>query len=342
MTNQTSSRAIRRRLIVLLAIVVLSASAALPSLAAPTVAELEKEVGLTPDAIARVEKGEMVETTPTDRSDRELAIGMVFLVPAPLPQVIQGFYRGGDLTVDSHVVALHEVSGSGTLADFEALRLTRHGADEAQRYLAAAPGQTLNLSTAEIAAFRGLAGAGQEEVEAQLRGMLLARYQKYRTEGLDGGAPYDRGGGVQLSPAEELRRHSAAKILGEYRPAFRDVLQHYPAARPADLEERFFWIVYDRDDRPTVTLRHRMALPMDDAFVVADREFYVSHGYNAMQAHAAFLPAKGGTMIFYVTRTSTDRASGFGSSAKHAIGRRIMTHDLEDTFNRMRAAFATH
>jgi hypothetical protein len=342
MTDRASTPTNRRKLITLFAAVVLHSSAALPSLAAPTVADMAAEVGLTPDALAQVEKGKIVETTPTDRSDRELAIGMVFLVQAPLTQVVQAFQRGSDLKADPHVTMLHELNGAGTLADFEDLHLTPHGSAEAQRYLHAAPGPTLNLSTAEIAAFRALGAAQQQEVEAQLRSMLLARYRAYRAQGLDGGAPYDRGGGVQRSPAEELRRHSAAKILGKYSPAFRDVLLHYPAVRPAGLEERFYWLVYDLDDRPTLTLRQRMALPMDDAFVVADREFYVSQGYNAEQAHAAFLPAKNGTMIFYVTRTSTDRASGFGASAKHAIGRRMMTKEIQSTFNRMRAVFATH
>jgi DNA-binding XRE family transcriptional regulator len=342
MTDRVLTRAIRRKLIALLVTVVLRSSVALPSLAAPTVAEMAAEVGLTPDAIAQVEKGEMVETTPTDRSDRELAMGMVFFVRAPLTQVVQAFQGASDLKADPHVTALHEVSGAGTLADFEDLRLAPHGSAEVQRYLTATPGQTLNLSTTEIAAFRALGAAGQPEVEAQLRSMLLARLRAYRTQGLDGGAPYDRGEGVQRSPAEELRRHSAAKILGKYSPAFREVLLHYPAARPAGLEERFFWLVYDLDDRPTLTLRHRMALPMGDAFVVADREFYVSQGYNVEQAHAAFLSAKDGTMVFYVTRTSTDRVSGFGASAKHAIGRHLMTREIQSTFNRMRAAFGTH
>ena len=342
MTERVLIRAIQRKLITLVTTVVLCSSVALPSRAAPTVAEMAAEVGLTPDDIADVEKGEMVETSPTDRSDRELAMGMVFLVRAPVTRVVQAFQRGADLKSDPHVAALHEVRGEGTLADFEDLRLAPHGSAEAQRYLTATPGQTLNLSAAEIAAFRALGTARQPEVEAQLRDMLLRRYHAYRTQGLDGGAPYDRGEGVQRNPAEELRRHSAAKILGKYSPAFRDVLLHYPASRPAGLEERFFWLVYDLDERPTLTLRHRMALPMGDGFVVADREFYVSQGYNAGQAHAAFLPDKDATIVFYVTRTSTDRVSGFGASAKHAIGRRLMTHEIQSTFDRMRAALGAH
>jgi len=342
MTDWASTQASRRKLIALFAIVVLHLCIAPRLLAALTVAEMAAEVGLTPEALAQVEQGEIVDTTPTDRSDRELSIGMVFLVRAPLEQAVQAFEHGSDLKADPHVTILHEVSGAGRLADFEALRLTPHGNAEAQRYLDAAPGQTLNLSTAEIAAFRALGAAQQQDVEAQLREILLARYRAYRAQGVDGIAPYDRGDGGQRSPAEELRRHSAAKILGKYSPAFRDVLVHYPAARPAGLEERFYWQVYNLDDRPNLTLRHRMALPMDNGFVVADREFYVSQGYNAEQAHAAFLSDKDGTMVFYVTGTSTDRVSGFGTSAKHAIGRRMMTREIQATFNRMRAAFGAH
>src|SRR5512135_2464628 len=137
MTDRALPRAIPHKLIALLATVVLRSSAALPSYAALTVAEMAAEVGLTPDDIADVEKGEMVETTPTDRSDRELAMGMVFLVRAPVAQVIQAFHRGADLTSDPHLTALHEMRGEGTLADFDDLRLNPHGDAEAHRYLTA-------------------------------------------------------------------------------------------------------------------------------------------------------------------------------------------------------------
>ena len=86
MTDRALTRAIRRRLIAVLATLVLHSSVALPSRAAPTVAEMAAEVGLTPDGIAQVEKGEIVDTTPSDRSDRELAIGM--------GQQISGNHRG--------------------------------------------------------------------------------------------------------------------------------------------------------------------------------------------------------------------------------------------------------
>ncbi|MBY0402124.1 hypothetical protein K2X89_17655 [Myxococcota bacterium] len=337
-TRETPSIEIGHAIVILIAAV---SCWSLPdaAFAAPTVAQLAEDVGLSAEDLARVEKAEMVETTPKDRADRELSMGMVFLVRAPLEEVVEGFQQGRDLEHDPRVQDHGQFRGSDAIADLSDLKLLTRGTEEARRYVTASPGQVLNLSTEEIASFRTLGGAEQPKVEALLRQVLSARYRAYRANGLDGIVPYDRGGGVQLEPADELRRHSAAKILGNYSPAFREVLNRYPAVRPEGLDEHFFWIVYDLDDRPTISLRHRMRLPMGDGFVLADREYYVSQGYNAMQAHIGFLPSKQGTMVFYVTRTSTDRVSGFGSTAKHSIGRNLMTRDLQAIFDRMRAAF---
>jgi|SRR5271165_348380 len=60
------------------------------------------------------------------------------------------------------------------------------------------------------------------------------------------------------------------------------------------LEESFFWLRYDLDGRPNYTLRHRLVMPMGDRFAVADREFYVSHGYNASQEIAGLVPVSVG------------------------------------------------
>jgi hypothetical protein len=310
-----------------------------PAWATPTVADIAKAIGLDADGIARVQNGEMVTLQPPETSDRELAVGMVFFVKAPPSTVVQQFRRGGDLKQDPNLRGSHPIAGAGTLDDFEALALAPNGADEAARWLAAAPGETLNLSDAEIAAFRALPkGAAQADVEAQIRKMLLARYQAYRQRGLAGIAPYARDGDERDVAGALKASTSASRILTNFAPAFRSVLLSYPAEQPAGMEEQFYWLAYDLDDRPNLTLRHRLAQPMGDAYVVADREFYVMQGYNEMQALAGFLPAEGGTVIFYVTRTSTDRAGGFGASAKHAIGRKLMAREIEAIFEKTRAA----
>ena len=86
------------------------------------------------------------------------------------------------------------ITREGGLADFAGLALKPNGEKEAGRYLNAKPGDELNLSAKEIAAFRGLnvdgVGAAErtKKVEELVRSTLYRRYQAYRGEGTAG--PY--------------------------------------------------------------------------------------------------------------------------------------------------------
>ena len=130
---------------------------------------------------------------------------------------------------------------------------------------------------------------------------------------------------------------NAASGVKKYAPAFHDLLLNYPQGKPADLRERFFCIHYAMSGRPNFTLRHRLAMPLGDAYVVADREFYVSHDYNETQAVGGLLPAAEGTVVVYLNRTTTDQLGGFGASAKQAIGRTMMAKQISAIFERSRA-----
>lgn len=86
-------------------------------------------------------------------------------------------------------------------------------------------------------------------------------------------------------------------------------------------------------------LRGSLSMPVDDGYVLADREFYVSHDYNEMQAIGGLLPVEGGTAVVYLNRTTTDQLGGFGASAKQAIGRTMMANQISEIFEKSRAAF---
>jgi hypothetical protein len=309
---------------------------------ASTLEEVTANINLPADAAARVRRGEMVRSTPEESSDRELGVDLTFLVQQPLPEVVEAFRAAVDLKADPHLAASVPIHGPGTAADFADLVLEPDGVAEANRYLAASPGDGLNLSADEIATFKGLAAArngSKPEVEAQLRRLLLGRYQAYLQRGLGGMPPYQRRSGP-FEPSGELRRASdAARLLEQRAPPLHHLLLSYPAEKPAGLEEHFYWLRYDLDGRPNYTLRHRMAMPVGDRFAVADREFYVSHGYNTSQAFAGFVPVPEGTLIVYHSRVSTDQVAGFGSSARKGIGRSVMAKQLTDIFERSRDSF---
>jgi len=323
--------------------VVALCGAGAPAVAVPTLDELMADFAFSKEDVQRVRNGELVKTTTKETSDKELAAVMVFHVKAPVRKLISFFEVGSGFRNDPQVQSATEISGEGTLDDFKGIVLQPGGDKETQRYLGAAPGDTLNLSAAEIATFQALKGsgtAGLAQVEQAVRQTLLARYQAYRSQGLAGIAPYARGTDKQSQAADALRRATeAAKGVKKYAPAFYDVLLNYPQGKPAEFRERFFCIRYAMGGRPNFTLRHRLAMPLEDAYVVADREFYVSHDYNETQAVGGLLPVTDGTVVVYLNRTTTDQLGGFGASAKQAIGRTMMAKQISAIFEKARAGF---
>jgi hypothetical protein len=215
--------------------------------------------------------------------------------------------------------------------------------DEAHRYLAAAPGDTLNLCKDEIDAFRTAAANGGDSIgdaEATLRRVLLDRYRAYRARGLDGMAPYARAAGNVRQPAEELRRAAdAAALLARYGAPLWQLLHARPPDNPRSVEESFYVLTYELDGRPNYVLRHRLAVPFERGVVMADRDFYVSHGYNASQAVMSLFAVADGTMVLYEDRVSTDQITGLGSSVRRIVGRRTMAERLTSIFERTRACF---
>ena len=307
-----------------------------------TVDRVVEDLNLPADTAERIRSGEMVHSDPMESSEREMAVGLTFLVQLPLAEVLKAFRATVDLKADPQLSASGPIRGPGTLADFASLVLEPDGLAEAKRYLAARAGDTLNLSAGEIQAFNALDANDRDpkrRVEDQLKRLLLGRYQAYLANGLDGIAPYARRDG-RRDPSEELRRATlASRLLRLHAPALQQVLLSYPAVKPAGLEEHFYWLCYNHDGRPNYTLRHRMDLAVGEVFATADREFYVSHGYNTSQAFAGFIPVPEGTMVVYQSRVSTDQVAGFASSMKKGIGRSVMAKQLTDIFQRSRDSF---
>ena len=312
------------------------------AVAAPTAQEVLASLPFSDAEKQQILKGDLVTAAAKVSLERELAVVMAFLVKQPPADLVAVFRKAGGLKSDPMINGHGEINGEGSLDDLRGVVLTPDAETAAQRYLNAAPGTEWNLDSPEIAAFSALkaqnpsGAAAVQHVEAQLRTVLLARYQAYRAGGLSAIAPYDRGGSKR-QPGEELKSATeAAKLLAQYAPVFHTVLLKYPQAEAVGLEESFHWINFNIDNRPTLALTHRLSMPLDRGYIVADRHYYVGRSHNTVQAVAGLLPVNEGTIVFYVNRTSTDQLGGFGSSAKRAIGSRIMAKQISETFEKMR------
>ena len=178
-----------------------------------------------------------------------------------------------------------------------------------------------------------------KEVENLVRQKLLARYQAYRTKGLSGIAPYERGDGKRNAGDELLLSTKELTGVAKYLPAFHQFLLTYPQGLNEDeaknLEEFFYWLNIDVFGRPTYVLVHRMLYHVGEAAFAVERQYYASHDYNSMLQGIAALPTKDGTFLFYIGRVSTDQVGGFGSSAKHPISRAITAPYIKDMFREL-------
>jgi len=302
--------------------------------AQPSAEQVLTDAGLSAGDRQSVMSGQFVNVSAQGVSERDLAFAIAFLVKTPPEALAKQIVAGELVTADQQVKAFGEISGEGSLADFAKLTLT---ADEAKALASAKPGGKLNLSAAEIAAFKGIAGGAPQAVQEQLRKMLLARYQTYRASGLAGIAPYDRGDGQKGDPASDLRKASeATKGLQQYLPAFQKVLLDYPKAALPGLQERFFWTKSLIQGETTYVLNHIMIAADGAARVVARRQYYVSTGYNAEQTVAGFLPVQGGTVAIASSHAFSEQVTGMGGSMKRRIGSKIMASKMKDIYEAAR------
>jgi hypothetical protein len=296
----------------------------------PEAATLAAELGLSPADLVRARAGEIVSGEAKPSNERELTATLLFLVPKTSPAALVKLGRSALLDrTDPHTTRFGVVDATATPASFAKLAL---GAEQTKVWAAAEPGSTLNVSSAEISA---LAKGG--DVEETVRGLLARRVASYRDRGLAGIAPYARGDGESRSPADDLRSATqAAGALRKHAPNAYAFLLGYPEGKPTGTEEVTRWSQIDAHGVPTVVLNHMLWIPDGDAWIAAQRQLYVSTGYNCEQAIAAFLPVAEGTLVFYVNRTSTDQVTGFGGSVKRDLGSRILASSLRELFDQAR------
>ena len=289
--------------------------------ALPTADEVLKELHLSDSDRESIMQGKIVDWTASEGSDRELALGMAFLVKAK-PEDMFEMYREALVLKDVSVITAHgKLTAEGTMAELAGVKLQPNGEKEAKRYLNVEPGSELNLDAKEMAAFQALKAGGDadavpvEKVEVLIRQELLARYQAYRSKGLPGIAPYERGHGQQRLAGDELLL-STKELTGvaKHLPAFHKFLLNYPQGlakeEAKNLEEFFYWLNIDVFGRPMFVLVHRMLYHVGDAAIAIERHYYTSHDYNSMLQGIAALPTKDGTFLFYIGRVSTDQVCG--------------------------------
>jgi hypothetical protein len=298
--------------------------------AEPTLVEIGQAFGFDEEQVAELRGGEVQSAELDAKSDNELALSMALLSSR---DVDWHWQRILDATrSDPTVLQVGELTGDGK-GSLESLALPLEELDALAEVEA---GSDSNFSSDEIVRLRRAAtdasdqAARREALQAEMRTILAARFEAYRSGGLDGIAPYDRGDGDESSAASQLERAFSALVMTKRLvPEVYTAMANFPAPPAEGIDSSFFWMAHEANGRVVVALIHVVAGRLGGRLAVVERRFYVSHTLNSLQAVFVAVPIDEGTAMFYANRTGTDQVTGFGSSVAKGVGRKIMLGELE-------------
>lgn len=307
--------------------------------------------GFAKGDIAKVQKGHVVNVAGETLTDRDLATLIAFEVKSSGDGGLDAFETTflesphkveSDDTIQQMVV---DENHDGNLK-FDTVQLLPEGSigDVMKLYTTFTGGDGLNLSEKEIASFQALGKqATQQQIEKALGQVLQGRLLEYQQRGLEGISPYRRSKGHDFYPGQELlEKTKKSKLLHHHAEEFGKFVEAWPNGSDPNkcAKETFGWINYNIDDRPSVALYHRIVwtdTARNTKFLM-HRTFYVSLGHNSVQQLGFAVPTdKPGRMLLgFSSRTSTDKVTGFGGSAKRAIGSRIMGGRIAENMEALR------
>jgi len=283
-----------------------------------------------------------------ESSETDLGAGVAMYLPVPLSRVAEVLTAAQMVLQEPSITASGPLAPGATPAALGGYTLGAGEVAEAQDAFDAAPGGRLNLSAAEIEAFRAARptrrgvdrAAVAEAGAAQWRLVLWERWQAFQARGLDGVALYARRNGV-TDPAALLRVAAGdARIVAHVMPRLGEALLRFPAEQSATAINQFYWVKRTVQGRPTPILIHHLVDVTPQLALYVERNVYVGHTYNASQILSGALPYEDGVLVFSSNRVSTDQVAGLGGDMKRLIGRRQLRGEIVKRFDRVRAALA--
>lgn len=329
-------------------------SAQAPSPGRLALDDVMRRLGFEDDAGGELRAGEIVAVNLDSENSDELAVMVAMLVEAPAAEVFRRLRSGLMLRVDDVVSRAIELP-EGSEAPWPPFGLDGTDEDEFEMLLEIEPGDEFNLSPAEINRFRASIdrtmrrrGEGDPAVQRRLndvyRQILQRRLAAYRRAGLAAVAPYARDDDEVVSPAESLRAAAETETMLEaFAPALHRAWLAYPDLEADGIDNRFHAIELDAEDRPTLVLSHWMVQSPETAADTAttagflvERQFYVGHSYDCLQAVTGCFAVEEGTLLVQRNRTFTQQVTGLTGGARRPLGRRHLRQAVATTFEAVR------
>jgi hypothetical protein len=297
----------------------------------------EENVRLSNGQIATIAGGTAVTKELPRRDAKEVfLLGAVYVQAAPEKYV--AFARDFDrLRSLPSYLGLGVISDPVQLSDFEGFSF---GADDIKSLSACKPGDCpVQLPGKGIEDFQQGVNWSAPDVGSQVNHLL-------QQNAFDGLLAYQRKGNSVLGvyndksePTEVARQFSYMlsyyQVLPEHLPDFYQYLIEYPAAKPAGVEDTFYWSHVEFGLKPTLRVVHVVTMPWTTpdgvAYVIAEKQLYSSHYFEtALDLTFCFPGPDQGKPGFYLVRVMGSEQAGLTGVRGRIVRRAAVSRSLSN------------
>ena len=272
---------------------------------------------------------------------RELAADAIVLVKTDLNAVARAL--SGSVTLIPNKIILDHAEIS-SIQDFSNVLFDAKEMDEVKKLIKAKPGKDFNFSTNEhemldtkLSPLRK--GSNAEQVTAAsnaMREILIARYNEYRADGLNGIEGYSRSRKPVDVGRELLLTTETFKPFANDFPTFYNVMANYPNG--ADCCEHYFrWLKFELRKRPTFALSHTMIEKTQDYILYTERIYFASNTMNSLQITLSWLPYDENTYMGLAMSASADILDSMFGKMLRPLGRNKAKDLVADTLDEIKA-----
>ena len=301
-------------------------------------------LNVKPAQINKLESGEVLTFSDEayENTKRELSADAMILVKIDLDTVAAALGESATIVPSHRVIDFALVKSE---ADFSGVAYTEKEYDEVKRLFAAQPGTDINFSDSEYALLRQKlgphrnSGAAQQTAAASeaMRAILIARYNAYQANGLDGIGDYSRSKAKKINIGREIRvaTETFKPFEGDF-PEFYKVMHDFPEG--ADCCEHYFrWLKVKMRKRPTFALLHTMIQKTDDYVLATERYYYAASTLNSLQVTLSWLEYDEDTYMGLAMSASTDLLDSTMGRMLRGLGRNKAKDMVSEIMQGMKA-----
>jgi hypothetical protein len=306
----------------------------------PRLAELFRQVALTPEQEAAIEAGRPVaKLLSWGGSSEVFAFGAVYIHGSPA-SFLNAARDVNKLAGTPGYLAIRELPAEATAADLSGLTLEP---DDIKALKSCREGDCdVQLPATSIRAFRDAVNWSQPDAAAQAntlaRGMIAALLRAYRRGGNTALGEYrDKDHPALVSEQFETMVGRTAALPGLL-PELRTYLLSFPAADLAGAETFYYWEKVDFGMKPTIRVNHAVIYRPPgrgrEISVVAIKQLYASHYFHtALDVSMCVGSAQGDRPGFYLLTLKASEQAGL-TGMKGSIVRKVAVDKIRSSLER--------